>query len=69
METISNLNNSQPFQQSAKKCLFRDNIADYILLALISVFFAIPFAGLSLHYFKFGVPPRLVGLVDFFLRW
>lgn len=69
METISTLNNSRPFRKPAKKCLSRVNIADYILFALILVFFVIPFAGLSLHYFKFGMPPRLLGLVDFFLRW
>lgn len=69
METISTLNNGHPFRKPDKKWFSGLDIIHYILFALILVFFAIPFAGLSLHYYKFGMPSRLLGFVDFFLHW
>ncbi len=72
METISHLDGSHSFQNSANRSpfvLLREKIGDYVVVGLIFVFFAIPFAGLSLHYYKYGVPSRFLGLVQFFWHW
>ena len=60
METTSSLDVSQLFQKSVKRCpsvLLKEKIGGYIVLALVLVFFAIPFAGMFLHLHKHGVRP------------
>jgi hypothetical protein len=42
----------------------RRKIGQYIVIGLIFVFFAIPFAGISHHCYKYGVPARFLGLVQ-----
>jgi len=72
MEAISGLDRIQAFRKSARKLPsvpLRRRIGEYIVIGLIFVFFAIPFAGLSHHCYKYGVPPRFVGLVQFFTHW
>ena len=69
METTSRLDVNQPFQESVERtpyALVKEKIKGYIVLGLVFVFFAIPFAGMFLHYHKHGVPPRFLGLVGFF---
>ena len=69
METTSRLDGSQPFEKSARRCpsaFLREKIGGYVVLGLVFVFFAIPFVGISVHYHKYGVPPRFLGLVGFF---
>jgi hypothetical protein len=72
MEAISHLVGSQSFQKLARKtpsAPLREKIGQSIVIGLIFVFFAIPFAGISLHCYKYGVPARFLGLVQFFSHW
>jgi len=72
MEAISHLNGIQTFRKSVRKLPsvpLRRKIGEYIVLGLIFVFFAIPFAGISLHCYKYGVPARFLGLVQLFTQW
>jgi len=72
MEAISHLVGSQSFQKVARKtpsAPLREKIGQSIVIGLIFVFFAIPFAGISLHCYKYGVPSRFLGLVQFFTCW
>ena len=72
MEAISHLVGSQPFQKSAQRrtsAPLRGKIGESIVIGLIFVFFAIPFAGISLHCYKYGVPARFLGLIQFFSPW
>lgn len=58
--------NSETMQNSLKNDSSQKKLVDYLLLLLIFIFFAVPLTGLSLHYYKFGMPPRLMGLLSFF---
>jgi hypothetical protein len=72
MEAISHLVGSQSFQKVARKTPsvpLREKFGRYIVIGLIFVFFAIPFAGISHHCYKYGVPARFLGLVQFFTHW
>ena len=72
MEAISRLDGIQAFQKSARRLPsvpLRRKIGEYIVIGLIFVFFAIPFAGISHHCYKYGVPARFQGLVQFFTHW
>jgi len=72
MEAISHLNGIQAFRKSVRRLPsvpLRRKIGEYIVLGLIFVFFAIPFAGISLHCYKYGVPARFLGLVQLFTQW
>ena len=72
MEAISHLVGSQSFQKLARKHpsgSWRGKIGQSIVIGLIFVFFAIPFAGISVHCYKYGVPARFLGLIQFFSPW
>ena len=72
MEPNSHLDGNQACQKSARKSpfgLLKQRIMDYVVVSLILVFFSIPFAGLSVHYYKYGVPSRFLGLVQLFMPW
>jgi hypothetical protein len=72
MESISTLKGFQAFRKVARRlptAPLRRKIGESIVLVLIFVFFAIPFAGMSLHCYKYGVPARFLGLVQFFTQW
>ena len=72
MEATSHLVGSQSFERLAIKTPsvpLRKKIGQYIVIGLIFLFFAIPFAGISLHYYQYGVPARFLGLVQFFTHW
>lgn len=69
METSSRLDGSQLLQKSVKRgpsAFLREKIGGYIVLGGVFVFFAIPFAGMFVHYHKHGVPVRFLGLVEIF---
>lgn len=72
MESISRLKGIQAFRKAAKRLSpvpLKRRIGESIVLGLIFVFFSIPFAGMSLHCYKYGVPARFLGLVQFFTQW
>ncbi len=72
MEAISHLQGIHAFQKSARKLAavpLKRKIGEYIVLGLIFVFFSIPFAGLTFQCYKYGVPARFLGLVQFFTHW
>ena len=72
MEAISRLGGIQAFQKTARKLSavpLKRKIGEYVVIGLIFVFFAIPFAGISHHCYKYGVPARFQGLVQIFTNW
>lgn len=66
MHNRSVLENSNARQNSVKNSSSPKKFIDYLLLLLIFIFFAVPLTGLSLHYYKFGLPLRLTGFLGFF---
>ena len=71
METNSHFE-SQSGEKSAGKSpleFLKEKVMGYIVIGLIFVFFSIPFAGLSVQYYKYGVSPRFLGLVHLFMHW
>ena len=72
MEAISRLDGIQALQKSPRELPsvpLGKKIGQSIVIGLIFVFFAIPFAGISHHCYKYGVPTRFLGLVQFFTHW
>lgn len=65
MKNISALHQPQINRNLKKSCSFKIKLADSLLLLLIFIFFAIPITGLSWHYYKFGLPSRLQGIISF----
>jgi|GEM_PF-3295298 len=65
MKGNSTLENYKAIRNSAKNLSSSMKLIDYLLLALIFTFFVVPIAGLSLHYYKFGIPSRLLGLISY----
>jgi len=65
MQGFPNLDNYKGIRNSAKNISSSMKLIDFLLLALIFTFFAVPIAGLSLHYYKFGMPSRLLGLISY----
>lgn len=66
MNRVSTLENSKAMLVSANRGSYPKKFINYFLLLLIFIFFALPLTGLSLHYYKFGAPPRLMGFLSLF---
>ncbi len=59
------LGGSKMIRGSTKVISSSRKFIDYFLLLLIFIFFLVPLAGLSLHYYRFGLPPSLRGFFSF----
>jgi len=72
MEPNSHFDESQPGQKPAGKSslvLMKERIMGYVVIVLIFVFFSIPFAGLSIQYYKYRMPSRFLAWLQLFLPW
>ncbi|MGB9699848.1 MAG: hypothetical protein ACPL5I_10725 [Thermodesulfobacteriota bacterium] len=65
MRDFSTLGCSKSFEKTTKNVSPPRKLIDYLLLFLIFMFFAVPITGISIHYYKFGIPSRLNGLISY----
>lgn len=65
MKNIPTLDKTKAIRNSVPGKFSKIEFINYFLLTLIAIFFIIPITALSYHYYKFGMPARLQGVISF----